>query len=135
MNKSNQNRIQAGIILLLLGLFLGVISFFPASTLESSLNIPRWLLYILALLFGTASLLAFQQPDQRGTNLLVAVISFGLAISGAWIALRGNAAAFSGGISSLSPETNLTLTRMIFAVGAALNLVLGIFAARRFYQK
>ncbi len=108
MNKSIQNRIQAGIILLLLGLFLGVISFLPASTLEGSLNIPRWLLYLLALLFGTASLLAFQQPEQRWSNLLVAVIFFSLAISGAWIALRGSAAAFSGGISALAPETNLT---------------------------
>ena len=135
MNKANQSRIRAGILLLLLGFFLGVISIIPASAVEGSLNIPRWILYLLALLFSTASLLAFQKPEQRESNLLVAVIFFALAGAGAWIALRGSATSFSGGIPGLAPDINLTLTRIVFAAGAALNLGLGIYAARRYCRK
>jgi len=135
MNKTNQSRTLTGILLLLLGLFLGLISIIPASAVEDSLNIPRWILYFLALLFATASLLAFKKTEQRASNLMVAVIFFSLAITGAWIALRGSATSFSGGVSGLAPDINLTLTRFAIAAGAALNLGLGIYAARRYFRK
>jgi hypothetical protein len=107
----------------------------PAGSFQERLNIPHWILYLLTLLFGTASLLAFQKSEQRGSNLLVAVIIFSLAIAGAWIALRGSARSFSGGISGLAPQINLTLTRIVYAAGAALNLGLGIYTARRYCRK
>lgn len=134
MEKTSQNRIRAGLILTLLGLYLGVISILPPEIIQGSLNIPRWILFLLALLFGAASLLTFQNPEQRGSNLLAAGIFFILAISGAWIALYGSPASFSGGFSRLSPQTNLTLARIAFGAGAALNLGLGIYASRRYFR-
>lgn len=135
MEKSNQSRIRAGVFLTLLGLFLGIISILPPEIIQGSLTIPRWLLFLLALLFGAASTLAFQNPDQRGSNLVAAVIFFILAIAGTWIAVSGSPASFSGGISTLPPQTNRTLGRIAFGTGAALNLGLGIIAARRYFRR
>lgn len=135
METENRKRILAGIGLLLFAIYLGWLAVFYNRLPGDLFDAPRWLFYTLSFLLGTAAGLAFLGHSHPLTNLLAVLVWFLFAVVGAWAAFFSPLEGLSGGLPILSPAANRALARIIFGLGAILNLGVGIYAGGRFFNK
>ncbi|MCE9603514.1 MAG: hypothetical protein K8U03_01275 [Planctomycetia bacterium] len=82
---------------------------------ENALHAPRAILFLCGFMFVAAGFrpLAHGKPRLSRWAPVAIVGCFGTI--GLWIGLKGEAAAFSGGLPFVSPETNVLVARSIFA--------------------
>ncbi|MEJ2448873.1 MAG: hypothetical protein P8Y37_13165, partial [Anaerolineales bacterium] len=87
MTHSNRKRSLAGIALLIFALSLGGLGIFYHQLPSQLFDAPRWIFFLLALLLGFGSGLAFLGQDHPLSNLLAAAVWLLFELVGAWAAL------------------------------------------------
>ena len=135
MGTKNRKRFLAGIALLIFAIYLGWLASSYDRLPEELFAAPRWLFYILSFTLGAGAGLAFLGQDHPLSNLVAAVIWILFALAGTWAAVYSPLERLSGGISVLPSAANRTLARIIFGMGAILNLGTGLFAGWKFFKK
>ena len=135
MGTKNRKRVLAGIALLIFAIYLGWLALSYDRLPEELFAAPRWLFYILSFTLGAGAGLAFLGQDHPLSNLVAAVIWILFALAGTWAAVYSPLERLSGGISVLPSAANRTLARIIFGLGAILNLVAGLFAGWKFFKQ
>jgi hypothetical protein len=135
MGYTSRKRVLAGIALLIFAIYLGWLALSYDNLPAELFAAPRWLLYILSFTLGAGAGLAFLGQDHPLSHLVAAVIWILFALAGIWAAVYSPLERLLGGISVLSPAANRTLARIIFGLGAILNLGVGFFAGWKFFKK
>lgn len=102
---------------------------------EAGLNAPRWVLGLCGFVFALAGVLIFIGDRSKWNHLLAAILVFAMGSIGAWVALFGDAANFSGGISLLSEGTNISLARIVFGFGALVCFLICIYGLNMHFKE
>lgn len=123
-------RISGG-VLLLMGLIIAAVSVDIIRVDESAIHVPRWVLFLIAIVFGSSGGLAIAGQNSRTGDVLAAVIFFAMAVIGGWVSLLGSPDRVSGGLALLPREVNVGIARVLFGLGAMLNGAMCIYALRR----
>ncbi len=122
-------------MLLLFALYVGGLGLYYTRLSPELIHVPRWIFYLLAVLLGYGSGLAFLGQKHPLTNLLAAVIWILFAVIGIWASLFSSLDNLSGGLAMLSPRANRMIARLLFGLGAILNIGAGIYAGRRWVKE
>jgi hypothetical protein len=77
---------------------------------------------------GGATLLV--DRNSKLNTLCASLLLLLMGVIGAWVALLGPAAGFSGGIPFLPHAYNVTLARWVFGLGALVPFMISIYAIR-----
>ncbi|MFN1835737.1 hypothetical protein AB2B38_010775 [Balneola sp. MJW-20] len=117
-----------GMFFILLG--LGVI---PAD--DESFNAPRWVVRLSGMVFFIGGLMIWNGNNSALNDLLGGVLVLIFGVIGAWVALNGDAADFSGGIPLIGKENNVILSRIMFGTGSVICLIISLYAFRIFFRK
>ncbi len=135
MVAENRKRVLAGIGLLLFAIYLGWLGVSYPRLPADLFNGPRWLFYVLSVLLGSGAGLAFLGHSHPLAQVLAALVWLLFAVVGAWAAVFSPLDDISGGLSMLSLTANRVLARLVFGLGAILNLGAGIYAGGRLLKK
>jgi hypothetical protein len=135
MRTKNRKRVLAGIALLLFAIYLGWLALSYNHLPAELFAAPRWLFYLLSFMLGAGAGLAFLGQDHPLSSLIAAGIWILFAIAGIWAAFFSPLDDLSGGIALFSPTVNRRLARIVFGLGAMLNLGAGFYAGWKFFKK
>ena len=135
MDLENKKRILAGSALLLFAIYLGWLGYSYHCLPVELFAAPRWLFYLLSFTLGAGAGLAFLGQNHPLSSLMAAVVWILFALVGTWAAFFSPLDKLSGGLSILSPSANRSLARVLFGLGAFLNLGAGIYTGWKFFKK
>ncbi|HBX64646.1 MAG: hypothetical protein CL670_01805 [Balneola sp.] len=102
---------------------------------EAGLNAPRWVLGLCGFVFALTGVMIFMGDNKKWNNLFAAILIFAMASIGGWVALFGDGANFSGGVSSLSHSSNISLARIVFGSGAIICFLIGLYALKMHFRE
>ena len=115
--------------LLALYLLLAAAGLLPID--PADVHVPYWMLGLIGFALLIAACMVLFGHHSRLNDGLAAVFCAAIALAGAWIAIRGPADGFSGGLPFLPREWNVKLGRAMFGAGAAVSVSIGVYALRR----
>jgi hypothetical protein len=78
--------------------------------------------------------MAYLGRRSRANELMAAMLLLLFGAVGAWVSLFSPSEGFSGGIPFVPYESNVTLARVMFGIGALICFALSIWAFRRFVR-
>ena len=99
------------------------------------MHVPYWVLGLIGFALLVAACMILFGHHTRLNDGLAAVFCFVIAAVGAWIAVRGPADGFSGGLPFLPREWNVRLGRAMFGAGAVITASIGVYALRRVMRR
>ncbi len=119
-----------GWLCIALGLFPLGIAFDLVPVDPNSVHAPPWVLALCGLVFISGGGLILLHRHRLLQHVFAGTITGSFGLVGLWVALFAPADGFSGGFFFVSDETNVTIARWIFGIGAV--LALAIFANAMF---
>jgi len=115
--------ILTGLVFILMGLDLIAID-------ESDLNAPKWIIGLCGLVFSLAGIMILLGEKSPLNNLLGGLLVLSFGCIGAWIAIYGDSANFSGGTPFLSESQNVLIARILFGSGSLMCLAIFIYVVK-----
>jgi hypothetical protein len=111
----------------LVGLGFGIIPSEPGT-----LHAPPYIIVLAGLSFWIAGIaLTLGNAKPRLNHVLAAILLAFFAAIGGWVSLFGENQAFGGSVAMVSPNTNMSLARIVFGIGALLCAALSIYAFKK----
>ncbi|MGB5211347.1 MAG: hypothetical protein WBO47_11095 [Gammaproteobacteria bacterium] len=101
---------------------------------SSAVHAPMWVVFLSGLVFIVGGAMMLVGMESRANDLLACLLLLTIGSIGAWVAIRGPADGFSGGIPFLPRSTNTSIARWLFGLGAAVCLLLSAYAARSVFS-
>ncbi len=114
----------------LIGISSGLIPIEP-----SKIHTPLWVIGMAGGLFWLAALALLAQNRPRVNNFLGALMLFGFAGIGGWVAVLGESGQLGGGMPMLSHQTNISFARWLFGGGALICLALAVYALKKALER
>ena len=114
-----------------LGLFPLGIAFDLLPVDPRGVRAPPWVLALCGLVFVSGGGLILLHRQRILQQLFAGTITASFGLVGLWVALLAPADGFSGGFFFVSAETNVTIARWLFGVGAVLALAICAIAMLR----
>ena len=91
---------------------------------------PAWIITVCGLIFCIAATLTLRGQGAKYNQLLASILIALMGTVGAWVALFGDGGQMSGGIGLLTDAGNLTLSRVVFGLGALVCYATAVHAFR-----
>lgn len=124
-----------------MGLLCIALGFYPLSIAlgllpvdEVKVMAPMWVIALSGIVFVIAGGMILLGNHSWANDLLAGILCLLFGIMGTWVSLFSSSEGFSGGVPLLSPESNVTLGRWMFGIGALLSFAISAYAFRRAYQ-
>lgn len=133
MNKS-RDKFVLGVFALFMGLNILLAAFGYGLMSDSAIYAPRWVVGIAGLVFLSCGVMLFDTLH-RLASLMAGIVTVGMAVICAWVALFGEDAYFSGGLSMVSQSAEVLIARIIFGLVALLGAAVTLNALRKSLQK
>jgi hypothetical protein len=96
----------------------------------AALQAPMWVIFLCGLVFLLGGAMMLIDRNSKLNALCASLLLLVMGVIGAWVALLGPAAGFSGGIPFLPHAYNVTLARWVFGLGALVSFMISIYAIR-----
>ncbi len=128
MTERNQI-VLGGVVCIALGASVCMIALNILPYEESKIHAPDWVILVSGAVFIFGGLAMIFQANQLVVSILGNLMVLSFACITAWIALRGPAEQFSGGIPLLSNQLDVKIARVMFgscSVMCALVLIPGV---------
>ncbi|MGI9270819.1 MAG: hypothetical protein ACR2QT_03525 [Woeseiaceae bacterium] len=100
---------------------------------EMAPDTPRWIGGLAGFAFIIAGAMIFLRDHSRALDLLAAILLAAFALMGAWVSVYG-AEGISGGLPLAARETNMSIGRVVFGLGAVLCFAGCLWALHRFFR-
>ncbi len=117
-----------GWLCIALGLYPIAIAFDWLPVEPDTVHAPPWVLALCGLVFISGGCLILLRGRSHLQHLFAACIAGSFALVGMWVALLSADDGFSGGLFFLSRESNVTLGRWMFGLGALISLAIFAWA-------
>lgn len=114
-----------------LGLFPLGVAFDLLPVDPGSVHAPPWVLALCGLVFVSGGGLILLHRHRVLQHLFAGTIVASFGLVGMWVALFAPAEGFSGGFFFVSDDTNVTIARWFFGIGALLALAIFVVAMLR----
>lgn len=101
---------------------------------EAKVMAPMWVVAMSGIVFVIAGGMILLGSHSWANDLLAGILCLLFGIMGAWVSLFSASEGFSGGILLLSHESNVTLGRWMFGIGALISFAISAYAFRRAFQ-
>ena len=98
------------------------------------LRAPMWVIFLCGVVFVLGGAMLLVDRNSRLNALCASLLLLVMGVIGAWVALLGPAAGFSGGIAFLPHAYNVTLARWVFGLGALVSFMMLAYALRTLLQ-
>ena len=94
------------------------------------LHAPLWVIFLCGVVFLLGGAMLLVDRNSKFNALCASLLLLVMGVIGAWVALLGPAAGFSGGIPFLPQAYNVTLARWVFGLGALVSFMMLVYAIR-----
>ena len=94
------------------------------------LSAPMWVIFLCGVVFVLGGAMLLVDRNSKLNALCASLLLLVMGVIGAWIALLGPAAGFSGGIPFLPDAYNVTVARWVFGLGALVSFMILVHAPR-----
>lgn len=101
---------------------------------EAKLMAPMWVVAMSGIVFVIAGGMILSGNHSWANDLLAGILCLLFGIMGAWVSLFSASEGFSGGVPLLPHESNVTLGRWMFGIGALISFAISAYAFRRAFQ-
>lgn len=108
---------------------LVVVDWLPVD--PASIHAPSWVLLVIGAVFIIAGLMVIVGLRSRLNDALAAILLIGFAALGFWAAFGADADTMTGGIPFVSRETNASIGKWLFAIGAIMSGGMAVYAIKR----
>lgn len=97
-------------------------------------NAPIAIIILSGLAFVIAGCMVFLGTKSRANDLLAAFLCLIFGIIGSWVAFLSPSEGFSGGVPFVSNESNVSIARVVFGIGALMCFAIAVWALTRFIR-
>jgi len=101
---------------------------------EAKMMAPMWVVAMSGIMFIIAGGMILLGNHSWANDLLAGILCLLFGVMGAWVSLFSASEGFSGGVPLLGHESNVTLARWMFGIGALISFAISAYAFRRAYQ-
>lgn len=101
---------------------------------EAKMMAPMWVVAMSGVVFIIAGGMILLGNHSWANDLLAGILCLLFGVMGAWVSLFSASEGFSGGVPLLGHESNVTLARWMFGIGALISFAISAYAFRRAYQ-
>jgi len=131
---SRRSRLGMGLLCIALGCYPLSITFGFLPVDEAKVMAPMWVVAMSGFVFIIAGGMILLGNHSWANDLLAGILCLLFGIMGAWVSLFSSSKGFSGGVPLLPHESNVTLGRWLFGIGALISFAISAYAFRRAYQ-
>lgn len=124
-----------------MGLLCIALGFYPFSIAlgilpvdEAKVMAPMWVVATSGIMFVIAGGMILLGSHSWANDSLAGILCLLFGGMGTWVSLFSSSEGFSGGIPLLPHESNVTLGRWMFGIGALISFAVSAYAFRRAYQ-
>lgn len=96
----------------------------------AAVHAPMWVLFLCGTVFLMGGAMILIDRNSKFNALCAAILLVGMGAIGAWVAVLGPSAGFSGGMPFLPSEYNVIFARWVFACGALVSFLMSAYAVR-----
>ena len=135
MQPTKTQRLAIAALSIALGAFLLLVASALVPGIERQAHdAPNTIIALAGLVFVIAGCMARLGQQSRVNDLLAAILLPVFGVIAAWVAWFSPSEGFSGGVPLVSDETNVSIARAFFGMGALLCFAMTIWALRRFIR-
>lgn len=131
---SPRSRLTWGLVCIALGCYPISIALGLLPVDEAKVMAPMWVVAMSGIMFVIAGGMILLGDHSWANDLLAGILCLLFGIMGTWVSVFSSSAGFSGGVSLLSDESNVTLGRWMFGIGALMSFAVSAYAFRRAAQ-
>jgi hypothetical protein len=133
-SSSKRSRLGMGLACIALGCYPLSISLGILPVDEAKVMAPAWVVAMSGIVFVIAGGMILLGNRSWANDLLAGILCLLFGIMGTWVSLFSASEGFSGGMPLLPHESNVTLGRWMFGIGALVCFAISAYAFRRAYQ-
>jgi hypothetical protein len=133
-NISGRSRLAWGLFCIAVGCYPIAVALGLLPVDEARLMAPMWAVAMAGFMFVVAGAMILIGNHRWANDLLAGILTLLFGIMGTWTSLFSPSEGFSGGIALLSDESNVTLGRWMFGIGALMCFAVSAYAFRRAAQ-
>ncbi len=131
---SGRSRFGWGLFCIALGCYPISIALGLLPVDEARVMAPMWVVAMAGIMFVIAGAMILIGDHSWANDLLAGVLCLLFGIMGTWVSLFSPSEGFSGGVPLLAGESNVTLGRWMFGIGALMCFAISAYAFRRAAQ-
>ena len=131
---AKRSRLTWGLVCVALGCYPVSIALGLLPVDEARVMAPMWVVAMSGIMFVIAGGMILLGDHSWANDLLAGVLCLLFGIMGAWVSLFSSSEGFSGGVPLLSNDSNVTLGRWMFGLGAIISFAVAAYAFRRAAQ-
>lgn len=126
----SHEKLLTGLFCSIMGVIVVLAAFGIGPMSDSAMHAPRWIVGIAGMVFLGCGVMLIEAFHQLA-SLMAGAVTVGMTVICGWIALFGEDAYFSGGLSIFSERTEVLIARVIFGLVASLGAAITIHALRK----